>query len=77
MSIADDPDPSTLRRIISRLVGQMAMWNATMASQEYARDLRRPPTHAGRARPRQARRQRLGWGDPITWIDADKREARA
>jgi AraC-like DNA-binding protein len=35
LSVEDDPDPSTLRRIISRLVGQMAMWNATMASQEY------------------------------------------
>ena len=35
MSVDDDPDPSTLRRIISRLVGQMAMWNATMASTAY------------------------------------------
>ena len=35
MSVDDDPDPSTLRRIISRLVGQMAMWNASMASREY------------------------------------------
>lgn len=35
INVDDDPDPSTLRRIISRLVGQMAMWNATMASQEY------------------------------------------
>lgn len=35
LSVEDDPDPTTLRRIISRLVGQMAMWNATMASQEY------------------------------------------
>ena len=35
MSVDDDPDPSTLRRILSRLVGQMAMWNATMASQSY------------------------------------------
>jgi AraC-like DNA-binding protein len=35
LSVEDDPDPSTLRRIISRLVGQMAMWNATMASREY------------------------------------------
>ena len=35
LNVDDDPDPSTLRRIISRLVGQMAMWNATMASREY------------------------------------------
>lgn len=35
MGVDDDPDPSTLRRIVSRLVGQMAMWNATMASREY------------------------------------------
>ena len=35
INVDDDPDPSTLRRIISRLVGQMAMWNATMASREY------------------------------------------
>jgi AraC-like DNA-binding protein len=35
MNVDDDPDPSTLRRIISRLVGQMAMWNATMANREY------------------------------------------
>ena len=35
LTVDDDPDPSTLRRILSRLVGQMAMWNATMASREY------------------------------------------
>lgn len=35
LSVEDDPDPSTLRRIISRLVGQMQMWNAAMASEEY------------------------------------------
>jgi AraC-like DNA-binding protein len=35
MNVEDDPDPSTLRRILSRLVGQMAMWNAAMASQSY------------------------------------------
>ena len=35
INVEDDPDPSTLRRIISRLAGQMAMWNATMASQTY------------------------------------------
>jgi AraC-like DNA-binding protein len=35
LSVEDDPDPSTLRRVISRLVGQLAMWNATMASREY------------------------------------------
>jgi AraC-like DNA-binding protein len=35
LSVEDDPDPSTLRRVISRLVGQLAMWNATMESREY------------------------------------------
>ncbi|WP_217493937.1 helix-turn-helix transcriptional regulator [Humibacillus sp. DSM 29435] len=35
INVDDDPDPSTLRRIISRLVGQMAMWNASMASEGY------------------------------------------
>lgn len=35
LSVEDDPDPSTLRRVISRLVGQMQMWNASMASEEY------------------------------------------
>ncbi|HET8595970.1 MAG TPA: helix-turn-helix transcriptional regulator [Intrasporangium sp.] len=35
LSVEDDPDPSTLRRIISRLVGQMQMWNAAMANEEY------------------------------------------
>lgn len=39
INVEDDPDPSTLRRIISRLVGQMAMWNATMASSTYDWDL--------------------------------------
>lgn len=35
INVEDDPDPSTLRRIISRLVGQLAMWNASMVSQSY------------------------------------------
>lgn len=35
VNVDDDPDPSTLRRILSRLVGQMAMWNAAMANEEY------------------------------------------
>ena len=35
LSVEDDPAPSTLRRILSRLVGQMAMWNATMDSRPY------------------------------------------
>lgn len=35
VNVEDDPDPSTLRRIISRLVGQMAMWNATIANEQY------------------------------------------
>ncbi|WP_347352926.1 helix-turn-helix transcriptional regulator [Intrasporangium sp.] len=35
LSVEDDPDPSTLRRIISRLVGQMQMWNASMTGEEY------------------------------------------
>lgn len=137
MNIDDDPDPSTLRRIISRLVGQMAMWNATMASQEYDWSLEQDesltsarrrlaeaaPVFLGHVREAieggrlddvfvdascdppyvctygamvahvltfAAHRRtlavlaldkhgvsRLGWGDPIPWIDADKREARA
>lgn len=35
VNVDDDPNPSTLRRILSRLVGQMAMWNAAMANEEY------------------------------------------
>jgi AraC family transcriptional regulator len=31
----DDPDPTTLRRLMSRLVGQMGMWNAAVAHREY------------------------------------------
>ncbi len=58
LSVEDDPDPSTLRRIISRLVGQMAMWNGARP------DVRRPPTHPGRARARQARRRAARLGRP-------------
>jgi AraC-like DNA-binding protein len=36
LNIDDDPDPATLRRLMSRLVGQMGMWNAALANREYA-----------------------------------------
>jgi len=35
MGVDDDPDPVTIRRLLSRLVGQMGMWNAALASREY------------------------------------------
>ena len=35
LNVDDDPDPSTLRRLMSRLVGQMGMWNAAVAQREY------------------------------------------
>ena len=35
INVDDDPDPSTLRRILSRLIGQMGMWNAAMADRPY------------------------------------------
>jgi hypothetical protein len=35
LSVEDDPDPATLRRLMSRLVGQMGMWNAAVANREY------------------------------------------
>ena len=35
VNVEDDPDPSTLRRILSRLIGQMGMWNAAMADRPY------------------------------------------
>ena len=35
LSVEDDPDPATLRRLMSRLVGQMGMWNAALAHREY------------------------------------------
>ena len=35
VNVDDDPDPSTLRRILSRLIGQMGMWNAAMADRPY------------------------------------------
>lgn len=33
--VDDDPDVMTLRNLLSRLVGQMAMWNAEMAHEDY------------------------------------------
>ncbi len=35
LNVDDDPDPTTLRRLMSRLVGQMGMWNAAIANREY------------------------------------------
>jgi AraC family transcriptional regulator len=35
LDVDDDPDPSTLRRLLSRLIGQMGMWNAALAHREY------------------------------------------
>jgi AraC family transcriptional regulator len=35
INVDDDPDPSTLRRLLSRLIGQMGMWNAALANREY------------------------------------------
>jgi AraC family transcriptional regulator len=35
LNVDDDPDPSTLRRLMSRLVGQMGMWNAALANRDY------------------------------------------
>ena len=35
LNLDDDPGPATLRRVMSRLVGQMGMWNAAMANREY------------------------------------------
>ncbi len=35
LSVEDDPDPATLRRLMSRLVGQMGMWNAAIAHRAY------------------------------------------
>jgi AraC family transcriptional regulator len=35
LNIEDDPAPSTLRRLMSRLVGQMGMWNAALAHRAY------------------------------------------
>jgi AraC family transcriptional regulator len=35
LNVEDDPDPTTLRRLMSRLVGQMGMWNAALANREY------------------------------------------
>lgn len=34
-ALDDDPDEMTIRRLLSRLVGQMAMWNAQMAHRSY------------------------------------------
>jgi AraC family transcriptional regulator len=35
LGVDDDPDPVTLRRLMSRLVGQMGMWNAAVADRAY------------------------------------------
>jgi len=35
LDVDDDPDPTTLRRLMSRLVGQMGMWNAAVANRAY------------------------------------------
>ena len=35
IEISVDDDPQTLRSLLSRLVGQMGMWNAAMASRDY------------------------------------------
>ncbi len=35
VSVDDDPDPSTLRRLLSRLIGQLGMWNSALANREY------------------------------------------
>lgn len=35
INVDDDPDPSTLRRLLSRLIGQMGMWNAALENREY------------------------------------------
>jgi AraC family transcriptional regulator len=35
LNVDDDPDPTTLRRLMSRLVGQMGMWNAALANRAY------------------------------------------
>jgi AraC family transcriptional regulator len=35
LNVEDDPAPTTLRRLMSRLVGQMGMWNAALAHRAY------------------------------------------
>ncbi|MBB2894280.1 helix-turn-helix transcriptional regulator [Flexivirga oryzae] len=40
----DDPDEMTLRRLLSRLVGQMGMWNAALADREYDWDIEQHET---------------------------------
>jgi hypothetical protein len=35
LDVEDDPAPTTLRRLMSRLVGQMGMWNAALANRSY------------------------------------------
>ncbi|MBO1755470.1 AraC family transcriptional regulator [Allobranchiibius sp. CTAmp26] len=42
--LEDDPDEMTLRRLLSRLVGQMAMWNAALALRPYDWDVERHET---------------------------------
>ena len=35
LNVDDDPSPASLRRLMSRLVGQMGMWNAALANRAY------------------------------------------
>lgn len=39
LSVDDDPDPATLRRLVSRLVGQLQMWNDRIAHRAYDFDV--------------------------------------
>ncbi len=35
LNLDDDPEPATLRSLLSRLIGQMGMWNAALANRAY------------------------------------------
>ena len=35
LGVDDDPDPTTLRRLLSRLIGQLGMWNTALANEAY------------------------------------------
>jgi AraC family transcriptional regulator len=35
LNVDDDPDRPSVRRLLSRLIGQMGMWNAALANREY------------------------------------------
>jgi AraC-like DNA-binding protein len=35
LNVDDDPDPASIRRLLSRLIGQMGMWNAALADRAY------------------------------------------